>query len=150
MVDRISLGVTRKQGEEEINRLNLELEHRVIEWTRELKVRISEVENLNRSMINVLEDLRDSRAESERAANQLSATNVKLTSANMELESFSYSVSHDLRAPLRNVAGFVDLLRKRLGSPMDTSVARYLKIVQDETHRMGQLIRAFGCASVRR
>jgi len=140
MVDHISLGVTRKLGEEEISRLNLELEHRVIERTRELKVRISEVENLNRSMINVLEDLRDSRAESERAANQLSAANVKLTSANNELESFSYSVSHDLRAPLRNVAGFVDLLRKRLGSQMDASVARYLKIVQDETHRMGQLI----------
>lgn len=57
-----------------------------------------------------------------------------------ELEAFSYSVSHDLRAPLRNVGGFVELLRKRLAADPEPAVARYMNIIHDETQRMGQLI----------
>jgi PAS domain S-box-containing protein len=56
-----------------------------------------------------------------------------------ELEAFSYSVSHDLRAPLRNVGGFIELLRKRLAEVPEPA-ARYMNIIHDETQRMGQLI----------
>ncbi|HLP06957.1 MAG TPA: ATP-binding protein [Opitutaceae bacterium] len=66
----------------------------------------------------------------------------ELTASNRELEAFSYSISHDLRAPLRNISGFADLLRRRLHEPADTETARFLNIVSSESVRLGQLIDA--------
>ena len=65
----------------------------------------------------------------------------QLGAANKELEAFSYSVSHDLRAPLRYIEGFSRSLLERCGEQLDAEGQRYLARIQAGTERMDQLIR---------
>jgi len=64
----------------------------------------------------------------------------ELANANRELESFAYSVSHDLRAPLRGIDGFSHLLDEEYGDKLDEQGRGYLKRVRGAAQRMGHLI----------
>ena len=64
----------------------------------------------------------------------------ELTAANHDLEAFSYSVSHDLRAPLRAVQGYVTILEDDFGARLDAEPRRLLGVIQDRARRMEQLI----------
>ena len=70
----------------------------------------------------------------------LRKSRLALVAANKELEAFSYSVSHDLRAPLRHVAGFVQLLQANAKGKLDETGARYLEVIAGAARKMGELI----------
>lgn len=71
---------------------------------------------------------------------ELELKNSDLTEANKELEAFSYSVSHDLRAPLRSVDGFSARLQKMYYSNLDEQGQDYLRRIRESSSKMGQLI----------
>ncbi|KRG70602.1 sensor histidine kinase [Pseudoxanthomonas dokdonensis] len=71
---------------------------------------------------------------------QLQTKVQQVTEVNRELEAFSYSVSHDLRAPLRHVAGFADKLSRHLGEAADEKSLHYLGIIGSSAKRMSRLI----------
>lgn len=78
--------------------------------------------------------------ERRRAAVELKRRGELLEAANKELEAFSYSVSHDLRAPLRHIDGYAALLRKSVDQSLNEKAARYLQTISDSAKQMGQLI----------
>jgi signal transduction histidine kinase len=92
------MDIHRQAAEDQVRRLNAELEQRVVERTAQLE------------------------------------------SANEELEAFSYSVSHDLRAPLRHVTGFASLLEQSAGDRLAEKDTRYLRAIVEAAGRMGRLI----------
>jgi light-regulated signal transduction histidine kinase (bacteriophytochrome) len=63
-----------------------------------------------------------------------------LETSNNELESFAYSVSHDLRAPLRHVVGYSELLQKQASSSLDEKSRRFMQTILESAKRMGNLI----------
>ena len=73
---------------------------------------------------------------------RVAARTRELSEANRELESFAYSVSHDLRAPLRGIEGFSRILSERYAGALDATGRDYLQRVRKATGRMGELIDA--------
>jgi PAS domain S-box-containing protein len=78
--------------------------------------------------------------ERKEAEEEMRKLNSQLESVNKELEAFSYSVSHDLRAPLRHVNGFVELMTKHAANRLDDQGKRYLSTIGAAAKKMGVLI----------
>ena len=116
----------RKQVEADILILNAELENMVAKRTNELR-------DSQLALLNIVEDL-------DASSRKLTRVNLELDVTNKELESFSYSVSHDLRAPLRGIDGFSQALLEDYSDKLDTTGKNYLERIRAGTQRMGLLI----------
>ena len=116
----------RKHADEELQKYHEDLEELV-------KERTGKLEESRISLTYLLEDVNESRAE-------LDVLNKQLQSANDELEAFAYSVSHDLRAPLRNIDGFSQILLEDYSDTLDKQGRHYLQRVRAGTQNMGHLI----------
>lgn len=93
--------------------------------------------------IKITRDITDQKAADERIQNlndELKERAEQLEGANKELEAFSYSVSHDLRAPLRHIHGFVEILQKSPAIQGDEKNQRYMTIISNAARDMGRLI----------
>jgi PAS domain S-box-containing protein len=75
-----------------------------------------------------------------RSASQIGRVNAELAASVKELEAFTYSVSHDLRAPLRHISGFSRILTEEFGSDLPPEAQHHLQRIQEGTHRMGMLV----------
>jgi signal transduction histidine kinase len=87
-----------------------------------------------------LADAREKNAALEKQTSELHEKNVQLQAAVSELDAFSYSVSHDLRAPLRAIDGFSRIVLKQYGSILPEEPREYLQLVRDNTVQMGHLV----------
>jgi signal transduction histidine kinase len=109
-----------------LERSNCDLEHQISERKRvEAALRASD--NRLRMLNSELEE-------------RVKARTAELESANKDLESFSYSVSHDLRAPIRAIRGFSSLLVEDHGASLDAEARRKIDVIDSESVRMGTLI----------
>jgi len=125
----ISFGIDiteRKEAEEEIKKLNEELEQRVI-------VRTSELSKSQEALLNLVEDLNEKSDELEKSWQSLETKN-------KELETFTYSVSHDLKAPLREIDGYSQILLKEYEKKLDAEGQRFLRTIRESALHMNQLI----------
>jgi PAS domain S-box-containing protein len=116
----------RKQAEAEIRRLNTGLELTVAEQTRELR-------ESQLALLNLVDDLNENKRE-------IISANLALEAANKDLESFSYSVAHDLRAPLRAINGFTGILMEDYGASLDAEGQRVCAVIRENSIRMSRLI----------
>lgn len=118
---------------EELVRYRKHLEELVSARTAALTIAKRQTEIANNA-------IKDQLAELEKAREQLVSRTAQLESSNKELESFSYSVSHDLRSPLRGIDGWSLALLEDYGDRLDDKGRTYLNRVRSETQRMGSLI----------
>ena len=123
----------RKRAEEQLAKYREQLEELVKARTEDLHEKIEKLDKSQKALLYMVEDL-------NKVSEELKKRRLELETTNKELESFSYSVSHDLRAPLRSIDGFSRFLQEGYADKLDEKGLHYLERVRAASQRMGRLI----------
>ncbi len=132
---RLRAQLRRKQFEDENRAIREQLHRRELE-----AVEVQALRELAGTRASLIASLEEKNTELQRANAELQRAKETADAANRELESFSYSVSHDLRAPLRGIDGFSQLLLASAFDKLDDEERHFLTRVREAAQRMGQLI----------
>jgi PAS domain S-box-containing protein len=126
-----------KHAEQELQLAKQNLENRVAERTselaqanRQLQIELGERKRAEEQVRSLNEDLEQRVAE----------RTIQLVAANQELDAFSYSISHDLRAPLRHISGFSQMLVTKHSSQLGPEAQELLKLIQEGSQKMNLMI----------
>jgi PAS domain S-box-containing protein len=110
----------------------------------ELRLLLAEAERSRLALLSLVEDRKAAESEirklNEELEERVRDRTARLQEANRELEAFAYSVSHDLRSPLRSMNGFASALMAEYGQALDEKAMHYLERIKDASLRMGDLI----------
>ncbi|MCM2301949.1 MAG: PAS domain S-box protein [Flavobacteriaceae bacterium] len=116
----------RKKTDIELKKYRLHLEELV-------KERTAELEQSEEALLNIVDDLNLKQA-------QLEISNKKLAAINAEMETFTYSVSHDLKAPLRGIDGYSNLLQELYTAELNDEAKTFVNNIRKGTQQMNQII----------
>ena len=123
----------RRQAEEQVQTAQVELQGMLVE-----------AQHARQALLSVVEDQKEAEGQIRRLTagleQRVKDRTAQLEAVNRELEAFSYSVSHDLRAPLRSLKGFSTILMEEYAGKLDEQGLTYLVRIQEASQRMSQLI----------
>jgi|GEM_PF-2498857 len=130
-IERRTSELTR--ANQELTTFKENLESKIEERTQELSEKVTKLDKSKKAMLFMVEDLNET-------TGLLELERSKLDVVNQELEAFAYSVSHDLRAPLRRLSGFSELLVKKYQGQLGEEGQHYLERIIVSSRLMGELI----------
>jgi len=123
----------RKKAENELISLKNNLQNQVAERTAELEEKVKKLDRSQKAMLYMVEDLNKMTSELKAERHQLELTN-------QELEAFTYSVSHDLRAPLRAINGYSKFLVEDYAGNLGEEGKRFIDTIRANASKMDKLI----------
>jgi len=129
-----------KRAEDILRKSHDELEIKVKQRTAQLEKSKEDLQAQNEELQTIQEELQSQNEELRAARDELEESANKLTDANTELEAFTYSVSHDLRAPLRHMSGFARIVLEDYADRLDATGKNHLARIVGGSERMLRLI----------